>query len=239
MQVRFLATGLFLFGATLLLNAHWASAQQMRMGVPSTPSTQPAAVGEGAMSETARAQTQPAGSAAGKAAAPDFTLKDQNGKAVSLSDYAGKIVVLEWINPECPFVQRHYEGKTMQSLADKYDEKGVVWLAINSTNTASAASNKAWVEKYDLKYAILDDSGGKVGKLYGAKTTPHMYIIDRSGRLVYTGGIDNDPQGNKQDRVNYVDQTLQKLTEGQNVELLETKPYGCSVKYPKGSAQAR
>jgi peroxiredoxin len=127
----------------------------------------------------------------------------------------------------------------MQTLASKYKDKGVVWLAINSTSSADQKANNAWVKQYDLSYPILDDSSGKVGKEYGAKTTPHMFVIDRSGKLVYKGGIDNDPQGEKADRINYVDQTLQQLVQGKTVELKETKSYGCSVKYSKATAEAR
>jgi peroxiredoxin len=181
-------------------------------------------------------QTHPAEKAsAGKASsqAPDFTLEDQDGKSVTLSDYKGKIVVLEWFNGECPYVQRHYKSKTMQSLAGKYRDKGVVWLAINSTSTADRKVNKAWVEKYKLEYPILDDHSGKVAKLYSAKTTPHMFVIDRDGNLVYKGAIDDDPPGKKEHAVNYVSEVLEKLTAGQTVALKETKPYGCSVKYAK------
>ncbi len=167
--------------------------------------------------------------------APSFTLKNTDGEKVSLSDYAGKVVVLEWINPECPYVQRHYESKTMQQLADKYDDKDVVWLAINSTSHASVDDNKAWIEKYDLDYPILVDKDGKVGKAYDAKTTPHMFVIDQKGRIAYEGAIDNDPSGkkDKQTQVNYVDGVLARLTENKKPEYEETKPYGCSVKYPK------
>jgi peroxiredoxin len=180
-------------------------------------------------------QTHPADKGWGKAAsqAPDFTLQDQDGKPVTLSDYKGKIVVLEWFNGECPYVQRHYKSKTMQSLAGPYRDKGVVWLAINSTSTADRKVNKAWVEKYKLDYPILDDHTGKVGKLYGAKTTPHMFVIDRDGNVVYKGAIDDDPSGKKEHAANYVAEVLQNLTDGQSVALKETKPYGCSVKYPK------
>ncbi len=166
-------------------------------------------------------------------AAPSFTLKDQNGKAVSLSDYAGKIVVLEWVNPNCPFVQRHYKNKTMESLADKYHDKGVVWLAIDSTSGTDPKIDTDWSAKYNLDYPILNDRAGHVARLYGAKTTPDMFVIDRGGNLVYKGAIDDDPQGEKQHATNYVDAVLSKLIGGQTVALQETKPYGCSVKYAK------
>lgn len=178
-------------------------------------------------------QTRPAetAKAALGQAAPGFTLSDQNGKRVSLSDYAGKIVVLEWVNPQCPYVQRHYKNQTMESLAEKYRDKGVVWLAINTTSSAAGKDNKAWVEKYSLSYPILDDHGGKVGRLYGAKTTPDMFVIDHSGKIVYKGAIDDDPQADQEHATNYVGETLAKLTTGQSVTPRETKSYGCSVKY--------
>lgn len=162
--------------------------------------------------------------------APQFTLNDSSGKPVSLSDYLGKIVVLEWVNPQCPFVQRHYQAGTMKTLADKYNGK-VVWLAINTTSSATPADNAAWISKYDLPYPILSDSSGTVGKAYGAKTTPNMFIIDQQGKLAYRGGIDDDPIGNKPDRTNYVEKALDQLLAGQAVAQAETRSYGCSVKY--------
>jgi peroxiredoxin len=165
--------------------------------------------------------------------APGFTLQDQNGKQVSLADFAGKTVVLEWFNPQCPFVKRHYKEGTMQSLATKYAGDNVVWLAINSTSNATAAQDKQWVDQHHLSYPILDDSKGKVGQAYGAKTTPHMFVIDKSGKVVYDGAIDNDPDGEKADRVNYVQKALDETLAGNSVSTPETKPYGCGVKYGK------
>ncbi|MFZ9024099.1 MAG: thioredoxin family protein [Anaerohalosphaeraceae bacterium] len=168
--------------------------------------------------------------------APDFTLKDINGKAVQLSTLKGKTVVLEWTNYDCPFVKPHYdtELKTMSKLAAKYAEQGVVWLTINSTHYATVETNKAWAEKHQLKQAVLVDSDGKVGKLYQAKTTPHMFVIDKEGKIVYQGAIDNAPLGKKpidQEQVNYVDKALAELLADKKVEIAKTKPYGCSVKY--------
>src|SRR5580692_10858670 len=129
--------------------------------------------------------------------APAFSLQDQNGKTVSLSDYAGKIVVLEWTNPNCPIVGRHYQAKTMVTLAVEFVPKGVVWLAVNSTHTDGNAENLAWVNKNGLSYPVLNDASGTVGKAYGAKTTPNMFIIGKDGTLLDSGGIDNDPDGDK------------------------------------------
>lgn len=175
--------------------------------------------------------------AADLGAAPDFTLKDHEGNDVTLSEVGeDSIVVLEWINFECPYVVRHHSDKfeTMLTLADEYKGKNVKWLAINSTSHATVASNKADVEKNSLPYPILDDSSGEVGKAYGAKTTPHMYII-KDGKILYNGGIDNDPRGNmsEDDRVNYVKQALDQVIAGETVTTPRAKPYGCSVKYAK------
>jgi len=167
-----------------------------------------------------------------KEAAGTFTLQDQEGKRVKLADFAGKIVVLEWINPDCPFVKRHYQAKTMANLADKFRDKGVVWLAVNSTKTYNVDRNKAWHDEYKLPYPILDDRGGVAGKLYGAQTTPHMFVINRTGKLAYKGAIDNDARGNTGDEVvNYVAAVLEDLVAGKAPRYTETKAYGCSVKY--------
>ena len=166
------------------------------------------------------------------AAAPAFSLEDQSGNKVSLSDFAGKVVVLEWINPDCPFVVRHAKANTMKSLAEKYAGKNVVWVGVNSTHYANKETNAKWISANGLPYVVLDDHDGTVGRAYGAKTTPHMYIIDPSGVLVYQGGIDDDPQGSKgASTVNYVDKALEEVTSGKAVSMPQTKPYGCSVKY--------
>jgi peroxiredoxin len=164
--------------------------------------------------------------------APQFSLQDQNGKTVSLSDYSGKIVVLEWTNPNCPIVGRHYKAKTMVTLAGEFVPKGVVWLAVNSTHTDGDAENLAWVNKNSLSYPVLNDASGTVGKAYGAKTTPNMFIVGKDGTLLYSGGIDNDPDGDKgAATVNYVRQALTEILGGSAVSVPETKSYGCSVKY--------
>ncbi|MHC4905396.1 MAG: thioredoxin family protein [Planctomycetota bacterium] len=170
--------------------------------------------------------------------APDFTLKDLNGKEIQLSKLNGKIVVLEWTNYDCPFVKAHYdtETKTTSKLAKKYAKKDVVWLTINSTHYATAETNRAWAEKHKLKQPVLVDSDGKVGKLFKAKTTPHLFIIDKKGKIAYQGAIDNAPLGKApegKEKVNYVDQTLTELLGDKPVTVAKTKPYGCSVKYAK------
>lgn len=164
--------------------------------------------------------------------APGFTLKDQDGREVSLAGLRGKVVVLEWTNPDCPFVQRHYKGKTMATLADRFHDRDVVWLAVNSTHSADAAKDRAWRQQQDFTHAVLDDHAGTVGKAYGAKTTPNVFVIDRDGVLVYQGAIDDDAAGEKGSGAhNYVADALDDLTGGKPVRLAETKPYGCSVKY--------
>jgi peroxiredoxin/uncharacterized protein YxeA len=165
--------------------------------------------------------------------APEFELNSFDGKTVSLSDYRGKIVVLEWFNFECPFSRYHYETKnTMVELANKYKGNNVVWFAVNSTNHTTPAANKDFAEKHKLPYPILDDRSGKVGRAYGAETTPHIYIINPRGRIVYEGAIDDSPLGQKKEgMVNYVDNALAELTAGKAVSTVKTKPYGCTVKY--------
>lgn len=167
--------------------------------------------------------------------AREFSLKTFDGRAISLSDYKGKIVVLEWFNFECPFVQHHYDkASTMIDLAAKYKDKNVVWLAINSTSHTTPEANRAFAEKHKLPYPILDDRSGKVGRAYGAKTTPHVFIIAPGGEVVYEGAIDNSPLGKTpagEKPGNYVDQALTELLAGKKVSTTATQSYGCSVKY--------
>jgi peroxiredoxin len=140
---------------------------------------------------------------------------------------------LEWINWDCPFVQRHYQAGTFAKLTEKFKDQGVVWLALNSTHYATPDKDKEWIGQHNLSYSILSDSSGKVGKMYDAKTTPHMYIIDKNGTLVYAGGIDDDPKGESEKPVNYVKKALKEVLAGNAVSISESKPYGCSVKYAK------
>lgn len=175
--------------------------------------------------------------------APDFTLADPNGQNVSLSDFQGeKVVVLEWTNYDCPFVKAHHEKGTFQKLANKYADRDVKWLTINSTHYATPEHHKAYLKDHESKATLLADPSGKVGRLYEAKTTPHLYVINKKGTLVYEGAIDNAPLGRVpegKEYVNYVDQVLEKLTTSNGngdangeVSTSQTKPYGCTVKYP-------
>jgi peroxiredoxin len=171
--------------------------------------------------------------------APDFTAVDTAGKSHKLSDFKGKTVVLEWTNPNCPFVRKHYSGN-MQSLQKEAVSKGVVWLAINSTETASVdylppAKLVAWnTEKQAVPTALLMDESGKIGTLYGAKTTPHMYLINPQGQLVYAGAIDSVPTARVDDiktATNYVRQALTESWGGKPVSVATSRAYGCSIKY--------
>jgi peroxiredoxin len=172
--------------------------------------------------------------------APDFTLTDSDGTTHSLSDFKGKTVVLEWINYDCPFVRKHYDSGNMQSLQETYTEKGVVWLAICSSNEGKQgyfegeALDKRIEKEGGNQTAYLLDTDGTVGKTYGAKTTPHMYVIDPDGMLIYMGGIDDKPSyktSSLEGATNYVKAALEASMAGEEVEVKTSKPYGCSVKY--------
>ena len=179
------------------------------------------------------------GAVVGKAA-PDFTLTDSNGKSHSLSAYKGKTVVLEWVNFGCPFVRKHYGAGNMQKLQKGYTGKGVVWLSVNSSGEGkegfhtAAEINALLSEKGAAPSAYLVDASGKVGHLYGARTTPHMFVIDPQGTLVYAGGIDDKPSTDQADiagATNYVAAALDDTLAGKAVRTSVSKPYGCSVKY--------
>jgi peroxiredoxin len=172
--------------------------------------------------------------------APDFTLKDTNGKPQTLSSYKGKYVVLEWYQPDCPFVRKHYGSGNMQKLQKEYTAKGVVWLSIDSSapgqegNYDAAKLNAFAARDGAARTALMIDSDGKVGRLYGAKTTPDMYVIDPSGKLIYQGAIDNKRSTDLADvnrATNYVKAALDSALAGKNVATTATAPYGCSVKY--------
>jgi peroxiredoxin len=158
--------------------------------------------------------------------APDFELKDTFGKPFKLSDFKGKIVVLEWINRNCPVSRACHEKSLMQKTYSQYAAKGVIWLAIDTTVGTDAESNRVYAADQRLAYPILHDADGKVGRAYAAATTPHMYVIDKKGILVYTGAIDD-----RKDK-NYVSAALEAVLAGREVAASKTKPYGCSVKYP-------
>ncbi|MBX3379758.1 MAG: thioredoxin family protein [Phycisphaeraceae bacterium] len=168
--------------------------------------------------------------------APAFTLSDTDGKTVNLSDFAGKIVVVQWFNPGCPFVKKHYENgaNTFNDLNKKYSEKGVVFVAINSgaagKEGAGKDANVSAKKDWKIEYPILLDDTGKVGKMYGATRTPEMFIINTDGTLAYRGAIDDEP-GKNVGKTNYVAKALDEILAGQKVTTAQTKPYGCTVKY--------
>jgi len=173
-------------------------------------------------------------------AAPDFSLPDANGKMQTLSQYKGKTVVLEWNNPGCPFVQKHYSSGNIPKQQADATKEGVVWLTINSGASGKQghldnAGAQAFVAQYHAApSAYLFDGDGKIGHLYGAKTTPHMYIIDAGGTLRYMGGIDSIASTDKDDlakATQYVPQALAELKAGKPISVKTSEPYGCAVKY--------
>lgn len=174
--------------------------------------------------------------------APDFTLEDEEGNTHSLSDYRGETVVLEWFNIPCPYVARHYEEGTFDNLIDEFeDDHDLTWLAVDTTFDNTPEDTLEWKEEtQDIRshdYPVLQDPEGDVGRLYEARTTPHMFVIDEEGILQYMGGIDDDPRGDEdaEDRERYVEQALAAMSEGESVEPSEAEPYGCTVKYDEDS----
>lgn len=172
-------------------------------------------------------------------AAPDFTLTDTNGKTVKLSDFRGKHVVLEWNNPACPFVRKHYQGN-MQALQKEAADKGIVWLAINSTEDGSAdyltppQLGRWMTEQKAVPTATLMDEDGKVGRAYAARVTPHMYIVNAQGQLAYAGGIDSIPSARVEDIAKatpYIRQAMAEIAAGKPLSVSTSRPYGCSIKY--------
>src|SRR5256886_3794863 len=173
-------------------------------------------------------------------AAPEFSAPDANGKTQSLAEYKGKYVVLEWFNPECPFVKKHYGGGNMQKLQDEFTGKGVVWLTIDSNapgteGSVSADQAKKIMDSWKTKQtALVLDPESKIAKLYGAKNTPNMVIINPEGKIVYEGAIDSKATPNPADipaSTNYVKSALDESLGGKPVSNAQTKPYGCHITY--------
>jgi peroxiredoxin len=173
-------------------------------------------------------------------AAPDFSIVDAKGKTHSISEHKGKFVVLEWFNPECPFVKKHYSSGNMQKLQEEYAGKGVVWMSIDSSaagkegNLSPDEATKQISEWKMNSTTLLLDAEGKAGKAYGAKNTPHMFVINPEGKIVYEGAIDSKATPNVadlSDATNYVKNALDEAMAGKPVTTANTKPYGCSVKY--------
>ena len=174
------------------------------------------------------------------APAPDFTVSDTAGKPVRLADFKGKFVVLEWTNPECPFVRKHYDSQNMQGLQKEFGARDVVWLSINSTNKSSSefktpVEMDAWIKAQGAApKAALIDASSATGRAYAARTTPHMFVVDPAGKVVYAGAIDDKRSANPADTKsanNYVRAALNESLAGKPVTVASTQPYGCSVKY--------
>lgn len=174
------------------------------------------------------------------APAPEFTLTDANGKSVSLSQFKGKYVVLEWFNPQCPFVQKHYKSENMQGLQKEFTAKGVAWLTIDSSapgaegNLTPEQARKQMSEWKMNSTALLLDPKGEVGRQFAARNTPHMFVIDPEGKLIYDGAIDSKRSTNPADipkSTNYVKAALDEAMAGKPVTQASTQPYGCSIKY--------
>jgi peroxiredoxin len=176
------------------------------------------------------------------APAPGFSLTDSNGKKHSLGDFKGKYVVLEWFNPGCPFVQKHYKSENMQQLQKEFTGKDVVWLTIDSSapglegNLTPGEANKQIADWKIKSTALLLDADGRVGHEYGATNTPHMFVIDPNGRLIYSGAIDNKPTPDPDDikgATNYVKVALEEAMAGKPVTTPTSRAYGCSIKYSR------
>jgi peroxiredoxin len=174
------------------------------------------------------------------APAPAFTLTDSSNRTLSLADFKGKTVVLEWTNHDCPYVGKHYRGNNMQALQKKWTGQGVVWLSVISSapgqqgHVSSQQANKLTADRGAAPTAVLFDPTGKTGRAYGARTTPHMYVINGEGALVYMGGIDDQPTARLEDLKgarNFVDQALGEIAQGKPVSVTSSRAYGCSIKY--------
>jgi len=226
----------------LLLVAFFPLACRSSAGTDASKESAPIAPGSTTPSDTAL-QSGPAPGAKQAALgelAPDFTLPDLDGKPVRLGDFRGKTVVLEWFNPECPFVRASHTKGSLVDTAVRVTREGVVWLAINSGAPGKqghgAAKNREGMTRFSLSHPILLDESGAVGKLYGAARTPHMYVVNAEGKLVYRGAIDNSPDGEAESPtggtlVRYVESALAALKDGKSPSVSETEAYGCSVKY--------
>jgi peroxiredoxin len=173
-------------------------------------------------------------------AAPDFTLKDYEGKSHHLADYKGKIVVLEWFNPNCPFVKASHTQGSLKGLSKRITEKGVVWIGVNSAASGKQGHGAETVAEgkkaFGIENPVVADETGSVGKMYGATNTPHIFVIDAQGMLAYRGAIDNSPDGTGESPTdgklrNHAEAAVEDLLAGRPVQVNNTKAYGCSVKY--------
>ncbi len=226
-----------LIGGFALLSSACTEASTTRPA-SAEPTTSAAPAGANSAAKPAAA----AGVAAVGTIAPDFTLKDLDGKDVSLASFKGKTVVLEWFNPGCPFVKSSHGKGSLKGFSEKAMKGGVVWLSINSGAPGKQGhgveANREGAKTFGVTNPILMDESGTVGKAYGATNTPQMVIVDAKGVVVYKGAVDNSPDGEGESPqpegaklVNFVEQALAEIAEGKPVSVPSTKPYGCSVKY--------
>ena len=208
---------------TLLVAGFAGSAASLALGLTCVPGT-----------------ANPAAQARVGAPAPGFSLTDSTGRSVSLADFKGKTVVLEWTNHDCPYVRKHYGGNAMQALQKKWTGQGVVWLTVISSMPGSQGyvtaeqANKLTADRNAAPSAVLFDSKGAVGRSYGAQVTPHMYVITGDGTLVYMGGIDDKATTRLEDlktAKNFVDQALGEVAQGKPVSVTTSRAYGCTIKY--------
>jgi peroxiredoxin len=229
-----------LFAAILSLSAAGCARKVQAEPGTAEPSVTSAAPLAGQTTGASPASESSAEGARIGAPAPDFELPDLGGKPVTLSSFRGKTVVLEWFNPGCPFVKASHTKGSLMDTAARQQRSGVVWLAINSAGPGrqgyGVEANREGAQRLKLEHPILLDESGRVGHLYGAAHTPHMYVIDKNGVLIYRGAIDNSPDGEGESPqsgklVNYVDSALASLGAGRPVAVAETEAYGCSVKY--------
>jgi peroxiredoxin len=222
--MQIVTTRLLVIGTSLLaLSAAWAQEPKGKeqAGAAAQKNAEPAAV-----------------AAKVGQAAPDFTLLDCAGKKQHLADYKDKLVVLEWLNQQCPFSVKAVP--IMKELRKKYADKDVLWLGIESTHYRTPEENLQYIKDKELNFPILMDNDGKVGRLYGAKVTPHMFVINK-GELVYAGALYSTPEGGDKEAVgrNYVDETLAALLAGKPVPVAETTPKGCNVKYKPAAEEQK
>lgn len=205
------------------------------------PAASPEPTTNGAALTTTGPVAADAHAALGKPA-PDFTLKDLDGNPVKLSSFKGKVVVLEWFNPGCPFVNKAHDKGTLKDEPAAQRKNDVVWLAINSGGPGKQGNgleaNREGAKKLGVNYPVLLDEGGEVGHAYGATNTPHMFVIDKQGVLQYEGAVDNSPDGERESApdnkvVAYVDEAIAAISAGKSPAVAHTKAYGCGVKYAK------
>jgi hypothetical protein len=207
---------------------------------PDSPQTEASGKAATAKTDGGEAKPVPAVAAAIGKPAPDFTLSDLDGKSHTLSQYKGKTVVLEWFNPQCPFVVHAHGEGPLVDMAAKEMAQGVVWLSINSgapgKQGAGVEATREGVTTFGMTNPVLLDEDGTVGHTYGAEKTPHMFVVNAEGTLVYRGGLDNAPMGepNEGDLIPYVTNALAEVRAGKPVAVAETAAYGCTVKYGKG-----